>query len=110
MTGPIQPPPTRYELRTLTDRIRNVPLDFGDSRRVDEWTLMSLPVQAIPDNQIGYTSPQLREEFLVYARVHENSVGADTRLTRVAELRCQRARDGKIHVCILEDEKRCVTP
>ena len=99
-------PPTACDKpRTLLQCIPDMGLDLFDRLLVDQWSLAHAFCGPLANPE---SLDCLREFFgkgVVDALLHEQPVGADAGLARVAVLGCHGAGDGRIEIGIIEDNE-----
>src|SRR5262245_16205277 len=96
------------DLGAVTRRVRDVALDLLDRRLVDERADVDALREAVRDLELPHGLGKPDEEVVVDPRLDEHPVGRDARLTRVAVLARDRARDRSFEVRVVEDDERRV--
>ena len=96
--------------RAFAHRVANVRIDFFGVRGVDQRALRGVFIfQAIAHNERARSVRELLHEFSLHGRVHDETLRAYARLTRVTKLARHRALNGGVHVGVGAHHKRRVT-
>src|ERR1700729_615941 len=102
------PPPAGQDISAVGDRVPDMGFDLSERRFVDQWSLLHAVIEPVADLELLDPCGQSRGERLVDSILDVKPVGANTGLAAVAILSRDRALDGLVQVCIVEDDERGV--
>jgi hypothetical protein len=112
MVGSKKVPPSACRLppkprSRLCQSVRDMLLDFGDGFGIDQRSLIGHTRQAVADPQLADGRGEFPRKLFVHTILHQQAVGADARLTRVAVLAGDGALNRSVEIGIVEyDERR----
>src|SRR5580692_11050404 len=90
---------------TLRNGVLNMFLDFLHCSLVDQWTLENPWLEAIADFKFLDCGDEFLGKGIIDARLHIETVGANTGLTGIAVFGNDRPFDSLIQVRIVEDDE-----
>ena len=96
------------DARALGNRVRDVLLDLGERRLVDQRSEDDALVEAVTGLELGDCRGEFGRKGFIGTVLDVDAVGAHAGLAVVAVLGDQRALDGGIEIGIIEDDERSI--
>ena len=96
------------QLAAAFHRVGDMGAGLGDGGFVDQWALVGRAGQTRANYQLLRAFRQRRGKGIIDPRLHQNAVGANAGLPRIAEFGGHSPLDRRAQIGIVEHNKRCV--